>query len=461
MDAPKPHRAVWIFVILHIALAGTYAMVTPYRTGGNLVHQGGAFAPDIGAPDERQHANYVARLLRGEGIPVLDPTDPNLYENYQAHQPPAFYILAAGVAKATGGEKLETRTEGLPLRFLNAAIGGATVVGVYFFVLWGFRRPDAALAAAAFAALLPMNLALSGAISNDPMLYALCTWTVALTAKGIRDKFNLKLAAAIGLLMGLAFLTKTTAVALIPAVGVGFAMARPTKQEILRFGGLAALVALAFGVPWWLRNVSAYGDPLAISAFNAAFTGSPQAADFLKVPGGGPADYWITGSVTGTGVAWWTLRSFFGVFGYMDIFVFKALYGFLSVVLAGLVAIRLASLRKPSEPAERPVQVMGFLFFFVVLALFMRFNSQYFQGQARYLFPALAPIAATIGLAVSSLRRGPASKTTASSELAPSLVLAIVLLGLNAYALSQLPREFGLRTGEIVTVSELGIGVGK
>ncbi|HRK23150.1 MAG TPA: DUF2142 domain-containing protein, partial [Fimbriimonadaceae bacterium] len=341
-------------------------------------------------------------------------------------------------------------------RFLNALIGGATVLGTYFFVLWGFRRQDGALTAAAFAALLPMNLALSGAISNDPLLYALCTWALALTARGIRNGFTVKSAAGIGLLMGLAFLTKTTAVALIPAIGVGFAMARPSKSDILRIGGTAAAIALFLGVPWWLRNLSAYGDPLAISAFNAAFTGSPQAADFLKFPGGGPVDYWVTGSVTGTGVAWWTLRSFFGVFGYMDIFVFEAFYGILAFALAILLFLRLASMRKAPDPEAKPVQAMGFLFFFVVLALFMRFNSQYFQGQARYLFPALAPIAATIGLAIASLRKESSAKGKAGGELVPSMVLGIVLIGLNAFALSKLPSEFGVRTGEIATVSELG-----
>lgn len=455
MTAIKPHRAVWIFAILHLALAIAYALATPYRMGGNLVHQGGAYAADIGAPDERQHANYVARVAQGRGIPVLDPKDPNLYENYQAHQPPVYYVLAAGVAKLTGGDKLETRAEGLPIRIFNGLIGAANVVGVFFFVLWGFRREGPALAAAAFAALLPMNVALSGAISNDPLLYALCTWTLALTAKGIRDGFSFKLAGGIGLLMGLAFLTKTTAVALAPAVAVGFAASRPSKSDVLRYGGLAFVVAMALGVPWWLRNQSAYGDPLAMSAFTAAFTGSPQAADYLKFTQGDVVDYWITGSTTGTGVAWWTLRSFFGVFGYMDIFVFKAIYALLGVLLAVLIAVRVWTSRTESDVAALPVRIMGGLFFFIVLALFLRFNSQYFQGQARYLFPALAPIAATIGLAVSAMRKRNGAKQP-SSDFLPAAVMGIVLLALNVYALGQLPREFGLRTGEVVQVPELG-----
>lgn len=440
----KHHRTILIVSILHVALAIGYALLTPYREGGRILNQRGAYAADIGAPDERQHANYVARIAQGQGIPVFDPKDPNLYETYQAHQPPAYYLLAGGVAKATGGSDLTTRAQGLPVRFLNALIGGATVFGIYCFVLWGFRNERAARAAAVFAALLPMNAALSGAISNDPMLFALCSWTLALAAKGIREGFNYKLAGGVGLLMGLAFVTKTTAIALAPAVAVGFAASRPTKSDIFRYGGLALLVAIAFGVPWWLRNQSLYGDPLAISAFGAAFTGSPQASEFIQWVG--PADYWITGAKSGTGVAWWTLRSFFGVFGYMDIFMYGSLYGVLALAFAGLVVVRFGLSKRIDEEQSKPIRWMGGLFFFVVAALFLRFNAQYFQGQARYLFPALAPIAATVGLAMATLA-GKVRKGHESRALTGTWTLAAVLAVLNLYALMQLPGEFENRIG--------------
>ncbi len=65
--------------------------MTPYRSGGVLLGQRDPATgqpqqvSDVGAPDERQHANYTLKLVRGEGFPVLDPNDPNLIENYQAH----------------------------------------------------------------------------------------------------------------------------------------------------------------------------------------------------------------------------------------------------------------------------------------------------------------------------------------------------------------------------------------
>src|SRR5437016_3338620 len=88
-----------LLVVLHIGFAICYASVTPYRSPGQVQHQE---QPDYGAPDERQHVNYIEHILDGKGFPVFNPQDVNLYETYQSHQPPLFYILAAGWAKATG-----------------------------------------------------------------------------------------------------------------------------------------------------------------------------------------------------------------------------------------------------------------------------------------------------------------------------------------------------------------------
>ena len=56
-----------ILVICHLVLASVYAFQTPYRKAGLLLSQrqaDGSYAPaqDIGAPDERQHANYIEFL---------------------------------------------------------------------------------------------------------------------------------------------------------------------------------------------------------------------------------------------------------------------------------------------------------------------------------------------------------------------------------------------------------------
>ncbi len=433
--------------MVHLCLAAWFATITPYRTGGSVLSQRDpknptrpAAAPDIGAPDERQHVNYVVHLLQGQGFPVFDPKDPHLYETYQSHQPPAFYVLAAGWCKLTGATDLENSDSGKRLRYLNAVLGGVEVLAVFALGFWGFKRPEIGALAAAFAALLPMNVALSGAVNNDVLLYLLCTAALAVCALGLQEGWTTKRCLAAGVLIGLALLTKTTALALLPAAFLAVMWAGKGKPKLA--GWLAAAVPiLVFAVPWWLRNQQLYGDPLAMHAFKAAFPGSAQAQTFIE--GFGAWAYWLSW------VGWWTLRSFFGAFGYMDIWLNEsgmpggsapnALY-------RGLIALSLVvflgwllSWKRFDEGRSRAVQAMNLTFFAFVLLFFISFNMQYFQAQARYLLPAIGPI--SCGYALGAL-------TLLKDRWLPALAaLALIFGGTTIYAGTRLPGEFEKRTG--------------
>jgi len=85
----------------------------------------------------------------------------------------------------------------------------------------------------------------------------------------------------------------------------------------------------------------------------------------------------------------------------------------------------------------RSVQIDNAAFCVIVLLLFLKFNMQYFQAQARYLFPALGPISCGIAIGLWQLM-GKAQKF--------ALPLVVVLfLGVNTYALSKLPDAFSQR----------------
>jgi 4-amino-4-deoxy-L-arabinose transferase-like glycosyltransferase len=422
--------ALALLLFLHLLLGLAYAFATPYRTPG-IIATSRARVLDVGAPDERQHVNYIQRLVSGQGFPVLDTKDPNLYENYQAHQPPLYYVLASGWAKLTGQNDLSTRTAGLVLRALNVLIGCATVAGVFFLCSWGFGRRDIALAASAFAALLPMNVALSGAVSNDPLLFCLCTWTLAMTALGMTQGWTTKRAVGLGVLLGLAFLTKTTALALAPAVLVG-AFAPGVKRPEWKHAASVLVLAFILAMPWWMRNQSLYGDPFAIKAFNAAFVGSPGR---LNLPG--PPDlptYFVSW------VGWWTARSFVGVFGYMDIFLAEKFYRIALALLLILALGGFLSFNRPEWKGAKPIHILNATFLVVVTALFIRFNMQYFQGQARYLFPAIGPLSALFGLGMLYFSREKWKSTF--------IVWVVILTATNLYIVSQfLPFQFAKRTG--------------
>ena len=465
-------------IVAHILLAANYAAVTPYRQEGALLGLGKpTVIKDIGAPDERQHVNYIRHLIAGKGFPVFNPKDPDLYETYQSHQPPAYYVLADVWCQLIGATHLENKDNGLKLRALNIVLGAGTVAGVFFLAFWGFRNTEVALGAAAFAAFLPMSTALSGAVSNDPLLILLSTWTLAVTALCLRESWTLERIGVIGVLTGLALLTKTTALALVPVLilatflpqekdlpyevkqdepmssalaGVD-AMRRP--RPAFQMMALAAVIALALVGPWWYRNQNLYHDPLAIKAFNSAFTGSAQKAQIVAgieaENGGGTGEltYWKDW------VGWWTSRSFFGVFGYMDIWMNERGTSFTGVSKSGaapntlyrmLLALTvlcvlgwLIAITKDEWKETRSVQILNAAFALVVLLLFLRFNMQYFQAQARYLYPAIGPIACGVSIGAYQL--------LGKFQRFAFPALAIVFLSVNYLAVSSLGAEFDKR----------------
>lgn len=433
-----------VFAVLHTVLALLYARVTPFMTPGVVLHQRikGQPAPteDVGAPDELQHVNYVLHIAHGKGLPVLDPKDPDLGRNYESHQPPAYYLMEAGWSRVFG-------ESGMGLRSFNALLGGLTVMGVFFLAWWGLGRGWVAVGAAAFAALLPMNVTLSSAVSNETLLYCLCTWALALAALSVSDGFVLKRSINLGLILGLAFLTKTSALALIPAIGIAFLprASRPDLKNLAAIAGLAFVLG-AFG---WTRNMQLYGDPLAMGIFKTAFVNSPQAEMFIA--GFGAPGYWIDW------VGWWTARSFVGMFGYMDIWLPDNLYRIAIAVLVILATLGLLVAARDRESKPRTFHLMNFVFFAMIALFFIAFNMTYFQGQARYLLPAIGPISIAIALGTAGLADRPDSperKLEAAGDFVsrrpavPILALAAALLCLNVYVLQILPSEFAMRVSQ-------------
>lgn len=448
-------RRIPIFLVaiglVHIALALWFASITPYRTSGFLSH---APIPDIGAPDERQHANYIQSILNGDGFPILDiermKSDPDYRrERYEDHQPPLYYLSAAAWCKVIGVSDVSDPNSGFKLRALNALFGCATLTGVFFVAFWGFKRFDLACAAALFPALLPMNVALSGAISNDPLLFALIAWTMAFIARAMREGWTTKLALLAGAFTGMAVLTKTTGLALGPVLLVVLFIPQVQKPRFVQVAIALAAVLLVAG-PWLIRNQRVYHDPLAAGVFEKAFTDNPHKSDMLKIPqiaeGNPEVNYWTNW------VGWWTARSFIGTFGYMDIWLNETgrfgstdgkppntLYRVSLAALALLAIGWVRSLRETWAKDARAVTIANATLLAVVLILFIRFNNQFFQGQARYLYPAIVPLSIGFGSGVVVWAK--------KKPVAGIAIAAVFLLGLDIYAGTRLPDEFAKRAG--------------
>ncbi|MYH62804.1 MAG: DUF2142 domain-containing protein [Caldilineaceae bacterium SB0675_bin_29] len=366
-------------------------------------------------PDEPAHYNYIAHISTERQLPVLQVGDydeaylerlkaekfpPDLSIDpvrYESHQPPLYYLLAVPVYWLSQGRLLA-------LRIFSVVLGGGVALLIFLCARAAVPgSPHIALGAAAFAAFLPMHVALMASVNNDALaelliagtVLALLRWQRLEAGSGV-DRGARHLLAA-GILIGLGFLTKATAYTLLPvalvvvfaqSVWPGSAGRTPAGELALRLA-LVVGPALLLGLPWWIRNSLLYGnlDILGLSWHDAVVTGQPTAAAWIAENGWGA--YWER--------AWtFTSKSFWGVFGWLGVFMDARVYTLVYVLsVLGAVGILFRFWAQASETDwqwPRLFAAPGTTLLLLLLATFAAYgwyNLGFIQHQGRYLFPAL------------------------------------------------------------------------
>jgi 4-amino-4-deoxy-L-arabinose transferase-like glycosyltransferase len=389
--------------------------------------------PPWQAPDEPAHYNYIAYVAQNGSFPVLHSGDyPHGYLEqikaagfppdmsitsirYESHQPPLYYLLAAPVYSAAGGGLV-------PLRLLSVLLGAGIVLFAY-----GIGRravpgdPRIALGTAAFVAFLPQHLATISQVGNDVLAELLLAAVIFVSAglinkPGVSNKPGLSASESplplrtyllLGLLLGLILITKTTAYVGVPvALGVvawRWLQERPPFRRILLEAAAVILPAALIALPWYARDIYAYGWPdfLGLMRHGQIVVGQPRTADFINKNGWNA--YWYR-------TAEWTFKSFVGVFGWMGVWLDSRVYYLLGLWLAipavaWLVSkIPAAQGRSGNSPATSEVagsaRVFALLGISALLTLltYIYYNITFLQHQGRYLFTALIPIAVFLAL---------------------------------------------------------------
>jgi 4-amino-4-deoxy-L-arabinose transferase-like glycosyltransferase len=242
---------------------------------------------------------------------------------------------------------------------------------------------------------------------------------------------------------------------------------RLPSMDFLRCALVTLGVALLIGGGWMARNTRLYGDPLGTRAFEQYFQDTHSPALWKQL-----LDYNLLDVLWRKDVPL-TFDSFWGVFGHMEIFMgayahdadapgwaciladhhyppASWLYPLLLIpTLAAAAGLGVQAFRRsgvqvfrrsgveerPSdEPtperlnARTPERLVLFLAWFLVLAAFVRFNTEFFQAQGRYLFPAMGPTA--LGFAAGWLAWWPARRRGAALLLLLGGMLALALYAL-------------------------------
>jgi 4-amino-4-deoxy-L-arabinose transferase-like glycosyltransferase len=347
----------------------------------------------IGPPSDPETRAYIAKLL-----PKLPVNEAYFILPYESFQPPLYYLAAGLLVHLVPPNPQTILYLG---RVLAILFGAATV---YFCWLTtkelAPQAPIWAIATAGVVALLPSFCFDSAHASNDSMVNLTATAAFYVWIRGLRDpEFDRQLLGA-GVMLGLALLSKLTAVALIPglALVILFRMFQ-VRPSILGLGNWlkrsAGMIAGATQGPllvcgwWFVRNAVIYGEPTG-TAVELRF----WAARFVK------ADFALPR--TAGDLLRYTLESLWGRFGWNDITLPQEVYRFCNSVasvlvtvsiLAGITVFALWATRRRSPDA---VKWQGFLIFLVVgLALltgYVEFNERIaYMPMARYFFIMLLP----------------------------------------------------------------------
>jgi hypothetical protein len=409
--------------------------------------------PPLQAPDEAAHLAYVNHLIEFRSLPNQLSRAEAVHG--EGHQHPLYYIAAALLAgstnsfssiqllervpeasrvdtQVTSSHSFESQQDGVA--FFTLRSFGALLLGLL--VLQIGRLADTLRMdptwPVLFACTLPQLLFISSAINNDVLVALLsCTAILSLMRWHRNRVENLPHSAFqilfCGVWAGAAFLTKKSALILLPAgvllIIVLLAAKRRGELRVVK-SSCAAATLIYFFLGWLLlagpllmRNYFIYGDPLAnwVEAYTLSHL---QTERSLLSP------YFLSDFPMGV------MSSFVGNFGWLSVQLPMRLVALYFMLIApGLIA---------SFRGLRSNLQMLYLWAITILSLsaLIFYNLSYTQAQGRLLFPAIAAIACAWGYGMDSLFPSGIVRKRVLFAFATVLVLLdayAVILNVRAY----------------------------
>ncbi|MBD3293269.1 MAG: hypothetical protein GF393_10115 [Armatimonadia bacterium] len=206
----KARPAAAGIVVVYIALAATWSFVIPL--GGGI--------------DEPRHLRYVQIVAEEGRLPT-----PAEKQEAISHHPPLHYLIVTPAYLAARGMGREAAWHAL--RLAQIPIGVGTLLLTFAMLRRMLPdRPWLAVVAMASVALLPHFQLVSSVLSNDLTTALFSTLMLYFVVRAIREpSLMLRHALLAGLAGGLAALTRTNAIALIPVAFVAIAVAPLLRSD--------------------------------------------------------------------------------------------------------------------------------------------------------------------------------------------------------------------------------------
>ena len=258
---PTPSGLRWTLIALWTVLAVNNIFKVPIEIGMDI----------------QQHYEYIEYVANRARIPLAP-------EGWQMFQSPLYYILSAFLWKFPLSRWFSLPVAMLLLRIIPLLCGVLQVELAYRAARTVFpERKDLQRWGTVLGGLLPMNLYISQVVGNEPLSGLFSALTVVLgfmLYASERETLPRRNFVFLGIALGLALLTKVTAVLLVPLVAVlvldvlharGYSLRQVLGTESLVLGIVAAIAAW-----YYIRNWVELGRP---------FVGGWEASRWWQDPG--------------------------------------------------------------------------------------------------------------------------------------------------------------------------------
>ncbi|MGQ9815572.1 MAG: ArnT family glycosyltransferase, partial [Candidatus Roseilinea sp.] len=426
--------------------------------------------------DEESHAWFAWHLANGKDLPVQVPGLPESPLQREGSQPPLYYWMAAAVMgrfdlsdfwiqqqpnqspsfspyapsnknlllitpqkRAFNYEKTTLAT--VVLRLLGIIPGLLTIWFVYPIAQAVTRDERVSLLAMGLTAFNPMFLQVMTALGNDGLVIALATLSLhgilrAVTADTNESGFSPARVAVIGILIGLASLSKVSGLLLLPIAAAGIlgrALIQPARMPFGRRAtavfaqGMGVLGLWALIAGWWyLRNLQLYGD----------FTGTSIMAQMMT-----PRDFTLAEALS----EWQGFKmSYIAMFGQFAVPADDIVYaGFDALLVAsgiGLLICLGQTIWQITQPAGAPQDSaqclrmlgVGLLALHVVLLLasVLRWTMMTPASHGRLIFPGIAAVSTLMAIGVTQISALAARLARMRRALLPASISVTALIAI-------------------------------
>lgn len=416
---PKPQPDEWRWVLsilaLFLGIGLWYSLATP----------------PFETPDEVYHYAFVRNIADGHGLPVQNPAVEEAW-SHEGSQAPLYYLvvgwlttaidqsdfpqLSVSNPRANIGDPLFPGNKNFMLysaashplqganlalhvgRWVSLALGGITLWLIYQLSRLAFsdytqgNYPfSLTLLPMLWVATLPQFTFISAACSNDSMVVATSTatiyWLARLVTKSTQKSITAIEWGVLGLLIGLAALSKLQGLGLLPLVGVAvLLMAAQRRDWLLPLRAIlpVALPALAVAGWWYWRNYTLYGDLFGVTNLLSNNGLRPEPVTW--------GSFW--GEFRGFRYSFWGLFGWFNLL--LPFWVYQVFDGLTLLALVG-VPVAWATQRDRraaiKQAAGALVRLLLLSWVLISVALLIYWLNQATSSQGRLFFPAVSAFA--------------------------------------------------------------------